>query len=76
MDGRQSGGGGEAGAFLDTALAVMELPLEPELRPRVVMHLETALAMARLVSTFPLPDEAEPAPVYQPGDAEAGSVRP
>ena len=54
------------GAFLDAGLKVAGLPLEPELRPRVLMHLETAVAMAALVTQFSLPDEAEPAPVYQP----------
>ncbi len=53
-------------ALLDAGLSVAGLPLEPELRPRVLMHLETAAAMAALVMTFPLPDEAEPAPVYRP----------
>ncbi|WP_428029209.1 DUF4089 domain-containing protein [Ancylobacter sp.] len=54
------------GAFLDAGLKLAGLPLEPELRPRVLMHLETAVAMAGLVTAFDLPDEAEPAPVYQP----------
>ncbi|WP_371345221.1 DUF4089 domain-containing protein [Ancylobacter sp. IITR112] len=53
-------------ALLDAGLAVAGLPLEPELRPRVLMHLETATAMAALVTGFALPDEAEPAPVYRP----------
>lgn len=54
------------GALLDAGLTVAGLPLEPELRPRVLMHLETAAAMAALVTAFALPDEAEPAPVYRP----------
>lgn len=57
---------GEPGALLDAGLAVHGLPLEASLRPRVVMHLATAIAMARLVAAFSLPDEAEPAPVYIP----------
>lgn len=52
--------------FLDAALAAMRLPLEPELRERVLMHLGIAAGMADLVLDFPLSDEAEPAPVYQP----------
>ena len=59
-------GGTACGALLDAGLAVARLPLEPELRPRVLMHLETATAMAALVMEFFLPDEAEPAPVYRP----------
>lgn len=54
------------GAFLDAGLTLAGLPLEPELRPRVLMHLETAAAMAGLLAAFELPDEAEPAPVYRP----------
>ncbi|HSI42407.1 MAG TPA: DUF4089 domain-containing protein [Xanthobacteraceae bacterium] len=53
-------------AYLDAALALVDLPLEPELRPRVLLHLGLAAAMAGEVMTFPLSDEAEPAPVYQP----------
>ncbi|MDQ0347251.1 DUF4089 domain-containing protein [Ancylobacter vacuolatus] len=55
-----------SGALLDAGLKIAALKLEPELRPRVLMHLETAMAMAALVTDFPLPDEAEPAPVYRP----------
>lgn len=56
----------DLGAFLDAGLRLAGLPLESELRPRVLMHLETAAAMAQLVVAFELPDEAEPAPVYLP----------
>ncbi|MBB3769748.1 hypothetical protein FHS55_000334 [Angulomicrobium tetraedrale] len=69
QDDTGAGGGGAdsgAGALLDAGLAIEGLPLEPELRPRVVMHLATAIAMARLVTSFALPDDAEPAPVYVP----------
>ncbi|MCK0209077.1 DUF4089 domain-containing protein [Starkeya koreensis] len=58
--------GDDLGAFLDSGLRLAGLPLESELRPRVLMHLATAFAMAKLVTDFPLPDEAEPAPVYVP----------
>ena len=58
--------GGGLGVFLDATLAIVDLPLEPQLRPRVLMHLETAAQMAGLVLAFPLSDEAEPAPVYIP----------
>ncbi|GLK74220.1 DUF4089 domain-containing protein [Ancylobacter dichloromethanicus] len=64
--GRAAANRADIEAFLDAGLRVAGLPLEPELRPRVLMHLETAVAMAALVADFPLPDEAEPAPVYRP----------
>ncbi|MDR6952767.1 hypothetical protein J2X65_002126 [Ancylobacter sp. 3268] len=57
---------GDLGTYLDAALALAGLPLEAGLRPRVLMHLHTALEMGRLVLDFELPDEAEPAPVYRP----------
>ncbi|QIB35054.1 DUF4089 domain-containing protein [Ancylobacter pratisalsi] len=66
MDGQHPKAEADLGAFLDAALAVAELPLEPELRPRVLMHLRTAVEMAQIVTSFPLSDEAEPAPVYLP----------
>jgi hypothetical protein len=53
-------------ALLEAGLALQGLPLEPELLPRVVMHLQAAVAMADLVNGFVLPDEAEPAPVFVP----------
>lgn len=56
----------DLGAFLDAALAVAELPVEAALRGRVLMHLGIAAGMADLVLAFPLSDEAEPAPVYEP----------
>lgn len=66
MDGHYAGGGDDLSAFLDAALAVVALPLEPALRPRVLMHLQTAVEMAELVTSFALSDEAEPAPVFVP----------
>ncbi len=66
MDGQRATGSDDLGMFLDAGLRIAGLPLEEELRPRVLMHLETAVAMAKLVAGFPLPDEAEPAPVYVP----------
>lgn len=52
--------------YLDAALAMLDLPVEPELRARVLMHFEIASGMADLVMSFPMSDEAEPAPVYVP----------
>ncbi len=44
----------DLGAFLDAALAVVRLPLEAELRERVLVHLGIAAGMADLVLDFPL----------------------
>lgn len=52
--------------YLDASLAMLELPVDSQLRERVLMHFEIATKMADLVMSFPLSDEAEPAPVYVP----------
>ncbi|MBS7539326.1 DUF4089 domain-containing protein [Ancylobacter lacus] len=63
MDDENSAG---LAAYVDAALTLVDLPVEPELRPRVVMHFDIAAALARTLLAFPLGDEAEPAPVYRP----------
>lgn len=52
--------------YLDAALDLLALPVEPELRERVLMHFTIAAQMGDLVMSFPMSDEAEPAPVYVP----------
>ncbi|MCJ8143768.1 DUF4089 domain-containing protein [Ancylobacter sp. A5.8] len=51
---------------LDATLDLLALPVEPELRERVLMHFTIAAQMGDLVMSFPMSDEAEPAPVYVP----------
>jgi hypothetical protein len=51
--------------YVDAAAALIGLPLDPAHRPGVVLNMERIAAMAALVMAFPLPDETEPAPVYQ-----------
>jgi hypothetical protein len=45
---------------------VLDLPPAPEYRPGVVKNFATISAIAQLVTEFPLPDEIEPAPVFEP----------
>jgi hypothetical protein len=52
-------------AFITTASAALDLPLEKAWRPAIKANLEVTLKLANLVAEFPLPDEAEPAPVYK-----------
>ena len=52
-------------AFIDAAAHALGLPLRPEWRPAVRFNLEVTLRQAALVTEFPLPDEAEPAPVFR-----------
>jgi hypothetical protein len=52
-------------AYLDGAARALRLPIDPAWRPAVKANLETLLALAELVDTFPLPEELAPAPVYR-----------
>jgi hypothetical protein len=47
--------------------AVMGLEIRPEWRAGVVSNVATAARMAALVADFPLPDEVEPAGVFEAG---------
>lgn len=49
---------------LIAAAGLLGLDIRPEWRDGVRANLRTTLAMGRQVATFPLPDEAEPAPVF------------
>ncbi|MEA2928445.1 MAG: hypothetical protein QOG38_873 [Hyphomicrobiales bacterium] len=52
-------------AYIDAAAALLALPLEPEWKGAVRANLEVTLKLAALVGEKELPDDAEPAPVYQ-----------
>jgi hypothetical protein len=52
--------------YIDAAAALIGLPLDPAHRPGVVLNLERIAQMATLVMDFPLPDAAEPGPVFRP----------
>jgi hypothetical protein len=45
---------------------LLDLLLAPEYRPGVVKNFATISAIAQLVTEFTLPDEIEPAPVFEP----------
>lgn len=51
--------------YIAAASAALELPVEAGWQPSVKANLEVSLRLANLVAEFPLPDEAEPAPVYK-----------
>lgn len=42
------------------------LPLDSEHRPGVIANLERNAAIAQQVMEFPIPDEIEVAPIFQP----------
>lgn len=56
----------DAEAFMDAAAAALALPIAAEHRAGVVLNLERLAAMSRLVREFPLADDIEAAPVFQP----------
>lgn len=47
------------------AAAVLGIAVLPEWVAAVRFHWELSLRQARLVAEFPLPDDAEPAPVFR-----------
>jgi len=52
-------------AFIEALARAVELPLDPTWKPAVRENLKVIFAHASKVSEFPLPDEAEPAPVFR-----------
>ena len=51
---------------LDAAVALFGVPMRPEWRDAALANLLTTTAAARFVADFPLDDEAEYGPVFQP----------
>jgi hypothetical protein len=50
--------------LVDASARALALPLERAWRPGVKTNLELTLRLATLFTDFPLPDDAEPAPVF------------
>jgi hypothetical protein len=50
--------------YADTMAKALGLPLIAEYTPQVEANLAVAFRLVQLVLDFPLPDEAEPAPVF------------
>ena len=51
--------------FIDAAARVLELSIEPEWKAAVEANLAATLRLAASFMEFPLPDEAEPAPIFR-----------
>ena len=51
--------------FIAAAAAALDLPLEPEWQAAMKANLAVTLKHANSVAEFPLPDEAEPAPIFK-----------
>lgn len=52
--------------YVDQMALLIDLPLEPEHRPGVIENMERIIAVAKLVNEFPLPEEIEAAPIFEP----------
>jgi hypothetical protein len=57
-------GGDPLDALVDASARAFGLSLEPAWRPAVKSNLDATLRLAALFMDFPLPDNAEPAPVF------------
>ena len=53
-------------AYIDAMAAALDLPPGAADRAVIATHLGIARAMAANVEAHPLPDEAEPLPVFRP----------
>ena len=52
-------------SYIDAAAAVLGFSIEPAWKSAVRANLDVSLKMARMVQEFPLPDEIEPATIYE-----------
>jgi len=52
-------------ALVDAAAGALALPVEPAWKPAIKANLQVTLRLAAAVAEFELPDEAEPAPVFE-----------
>ena len=50
--------------YIDAVAKALALPINDAWRPAVRANLDVSLRLARLVDSFVLPDETEPASVY------------
>ena len=51
--------------FIDAVSTALGLTIDEAWKPSVRANLEVTMRMARLVDGFPLPDEIEPAEIYE-----------
>jgi hypothetical protein len=61
---RKPAAGDALGAFVEAAARALDLPLDPAWKGAVKTNLQVTLALAASFADFPLPDDAEPAPVF------------
>ncbi len=51
--------------YIAAAARVLDLSIDPAWQPAVRANLELTFRLAALVAEFPLPDEADAAPVFE-----------
>ena len=56
----------DAGAHVDHMARILDLEIDPAWRPTVATTLAATVKIAALVTEFPLDDNIEPAPVFEP----------
>ncbi|HEY9736395.1 MAG TPA: DUF4089 domain-containing protein [Trichocoleus sp.] len=56
----------DSAAYVDQMSAFLRLPIPPELRDGVIENLERIWDIAQPVVEFPLPDDLEAAPIFEP----------
>jgi hypothetical protein len=52
-------------AYIDAAAAALNIPIQPEWKAEIRANLDVTFKLGALVAEKELPDDAEPAPVYQ-----------
>jgi hypothetical protein len=52
-------------ALIEAAAIALALPIAPEWKPAIRANLHVSLQLAASVAQFELPDEIEPAPVFE-----------
>jgi hypothetical protein len=61
---RKAAGRDPLDAFVDASAHALDLKIEPAWRGAVKANLAVTFALAALFTDFPLPDDAEPAPIF------------
>lgn len=56
----------KSAAYVEQMSELLNLPLDPEYFPGVVKNFATISAIATLVMEFPLPEDIEAAPIFEP----------
>ena len=55
----------ELDAWIDAGTALLGIPIQPEWRTAIRVHLMISLGHAGTVLAFELPDDADPAPIFR-----------